>query len=199
MDNTYEIEYSDLDLRFTEEHLQQLVQLFIDHGLSVVWNQGEKQVSLHVQTAYQVHELSFRQVGDYYKMNNHHYIVKDARFAHIIQHFIEEHKGHAIVKLFHEGQILIQNFQFGIPVKVVEINGSKRKVLFEKGCTVTMEQMVEAFKREDAEQRIPVLRMEIDYELATLHEALMKEDQETISRCKERLKELRMEMLLLEA
>lgn len=62
-----------------------------------------------------------------------------------------------------------------------------------------MEQVIEAFKRNDAEKRIPVLRMEIDYELLNLHEAMLAEDLDKMDVCKRRLQELRKEMLLLEA
>jgi uncharacterized small protein (DUF1192 family) len=62
-----------------------------------------------------------------------------------------------------------------------------------------MEQVMEVFRRDDAEKRIPVLRMEIDYELLNLHEALLDEDLPRIEECKQKLGELRKEMLRLEA
>ncbi len=62
-----------------------------------------------------------------------------------------------------------------------------------------MEQVIQALKRTDAEKRIPVLLMEIDYELSNLHEAMLEEDLDKIEQCKRRLAELRKEMLLLEA
>ncbi|WP_332632245.1 hypothetical protein [Halalkalibacter flavus] len=61
-----------------------------------------------------------------------------------------------------------------------------------------MEQVVKAFIREDGEMRIPVLRLEIDYELATLHDALLDEDLLTIKQTKQRLEQLRQELILLE-
>ncbi|KHF40833.1 hypothetical protein [Halalkalibacter okhensis] len=61
-----------------------------------------------------------------------------------------------------------------------------------------MEQVVQAFIREDGEMRIPVLRLEIDYELATLHDALLNEDLLTIKQTKQRLEQLRQELILLE-
>ncbi|MCL7746315.1 MULTISPECIES: hypothetical protein [Bacillaceae] len=61
-----------------------------------------------------------------------------------------------------------------------------------------MEQVVQAFIREDGEMRIPVLRLEIDYELATLHDALLDEDLLTIKQTKQRLEQLRQELILLE-
>lgn len=62
-----------------------------------------------------------------------------------------------------------------------------------------MKQVINALKRRDAEQRIPVLRLEIDYELAVLYEAMGMSNQEAIDLCKEHLEELRTEMLRLEA
>lgn len=61
-----------------------------------------------------------------------------------------------------------------------------------------MEDVIKAFKRQDSEERIPVLRLEIDYELALLHEAMMENCSDKIEKCKNRLKDLRQEMLLLE-
>lgn len=62
-----------------------------------------------------------------------------------------------------------------------------------------MEQVIQALKRDDAEKRIPVLRLELDYELLSLHEALLAENLEEIEDCKQRLSALHREMMLLEA
>ncbi|ASI35865.1 MULTISPECIES: hypothetical protein [Exiguobacterium] len=62
-----------------------------------------------------------------------------------------------------------------------------------------MKQVIEAYKRKDAEKRIPVLRLEIDYELATLHDAIVESDAEAVGASKERLEKYRQEMVLLEA
>lgn len=72
-------------------------------------------------------------------------------------------------------------------------------MIFEKACNVTMDQVIAALKRKDAEERIPVLRLELDYELATLYDALQANDNAQIRKSKELLKRLGREMLLLEA
>ncbi|WKB34955.1 hypothetical protein QS257_14325 [Terrilactibacillus sp. S3-3] len=62
-----------------------------------------------------------------------------------------------------------------------------------------MKQVIQTLRRQDAEKkRIPVVRMEIDYELATLHQAILQNDYATIKTCKERLEKLRQEMIQLE-
>lgn len=55
------------------------------------------------------------------------------------------------------------------------------------------------YQRKDAERRIPVLKLEIDYELATLFDALNDDHMQQINKSKKRLEELRIEMLRLEA
>lgn len=69
----------------------------------------------------------------------------------------------------------------------------------EKRCSVTVEHVIKAYKSKDSEKRIPVLKMEIDYELAQLYEAMQEKNTHRVDQCKARLKELRREMLLLEA
>jgi hypothetical protein len=84
-------------------------------------------------------------------------------------------------------------------VRTVETKGAEKTMIYEKACNVTMDQVIAALKRRDAEERIPVLRLELDYELATLYDALQEKDKVQIRRSTERLKQLRREMLLLEA
>ncbi|MFD1735658.1 hypothetical protein ACFSCX_03685 [Bacillus salitolerans] len=62
-----------------------------------------------------------------------------------------------------------------------------------------MKQLVNTNKRTDVEKRIPVLRLEVDYELATLYEALMSKDDQAIRECKRKLEKLRSELMKLEA
>ncbi|WP_252314711.1 hypothetical protein [Sinobaca sp. H24] len=61
-----------------------------------------------------------------------------------------------------------------------------------------MEQVIETLKRRDAEERIPVLKLEIDYELVTLHDALIQNCMDEIANCKVRLEKFRQELIRLE-
>lgn len=70
---------------------------------------------------------------------------------------------------------------------------------WKKGCSGTVEEVIKAYKCREPEKRIPVLRLELDYELALLHEALIENNTHRIDQCKARLEELRREMLMLEA
>lgn len=63
---------------------------------------------------------------------------------------------------------------------------------------ITMDDVIKAFKCKEAEERIPVLRLELDYELATLYEAMKEKDELKKSQSLKRLCQLRRELLILE-
>ncbi|HHW38237.1 MAG TPA: hypothetical protein GXX18_13535 [Bacillales bacterium] len=62
-----------------------------------------------------------------------------------------------------------------------------------------MKQVVRVIKRNEAEKRLPVLRLEIDYELATLYDAMVVNDETQIKKSKLILEQFRQEMLRLKA
>ncbi|MDM8100855.1 MULTISPECIES: hypothetical protein [Oceanobacillus] len=53
-----------------------------------------------------------------------------------------------------------------------------------------MKYVMEALRRKEAEERLPVIKLEIDYELATLYDAMQEKDTVQIIKSKERLKQL---------
>lgn len=60
--------------------------------------------------------------------------------------------------------------------------------------------MNQALKAKEVERhRAAVLRMEMDYELATLFEAISEENDQQRSLCKQRLERIRLELLKLKA
>lgn len=61
-----------------------------------------------------------------------------------------------------------------------------------------MEKVIQTLRRIDGEKRIPVLKMEIDYELLTLYDALQSNDKDQIKKSKKKLEQLRSEWILLE-
>ncbi|WP_091657673.1 hypothetical protein [Alteribacillus iranensis] len=60
-----------------------------------------------------------------------------------------------------------------------------------------MEQVIQTFKQKNAGERLPVVRLEIDYELVSLHDAMQAGDLEEMKHSKERLQLLREEWLRL--
>ncbi|GMB08607.1 hypothetical protein EDD69_10521 [Thermolongibacillus altinsuensis] len=60
-----------------------------------------------------------------------------------------------------------------------------------------MKKVVNGWKRADGERRITALKLEVDYELATLYEAMLENDEEKKNECKQRLEKLRQELIRL--
>ncbi|UOQ93039.1 hypothetical protein MUO14_22005 [Halobacillus shinanisalinarum] len=57
-----------------------------------------------------------------------------------------------------------------------------------------MKHVMETLRKREAEERLPVIRLEIDYELVTLHDAILAQDKEQIKASKVRLTELRKQL-----
>jgi hypothetical protein len=74
----------------------------------------------------------------------------------------------------------------------------EHRIIYQKKTQITVEDMIQAFQSDRAEQRAAVLRYEIDYELAVLHDALQSGNTEQAEKSKERLRKMRVEMLQLE-
>ncbi len=194
-----ELEYCNVAVWFDRPTLHKMMQAFVKAGFNVAWKESKAFLHLQVQTAEKSYTLVLKRVKDAFKLDESDYSLRDIRLAMILYKFIEQAKGHAIVKLINEKQIVVKNIRYGEAVKIVEIKGAERKVIFEKACSVTMDQVIAALKRRDAEERIPVLRLELDYELSTLYDAIKENDKEQIKQSLELLTQLRQEMLLLEA
>ncbi|MFD1849189.1 hypothetical protein [Oceanobacillus bengalensis] len=54
--------------------------------------------------------------------------------------------------------------------------------------------MMETMKRKEAIERLPVIKLEIDYELLTLYDAMQADDHVQMIKSKERLEFLRQQM-----
>lgn len=58
-----------------------------------------------------------------------------------------------------------------------------------------MRYVMDLLREEEAKKKLPVIRLEIDYELLTLHDAMVIQDKIQIIKSKERLKQLRKELI----
>jgi hypothetical protein len=199
MNTNKELEYCNVAVWFDRITLHAMMQALVEAGLNVAWKESQKLFHVTVYTMDGTATLALHRLNGAYKLDELDYSVRDIRLALVLYQFIEQAKGHAIVKIINEGKIVVKNIRYGEAVRIVEIKGAERKVIYEKACSVTMDQVIAALKRKDAEERIPVMRLELDYELATLYDAIQAQDKAQIRKSTERLKQLRQEMLLLEA
>lgn len=63
-----------------------------------------------------------------------------------------------------------------------------------------LKQLMHTIKKKDQEQqKLAVLRLELNYELAVLYEAMQNQDSEKIQKCKQHLERIRKELIQLNA
>lgn len=197
MNKSHEVEYCNLDLRFDRRQIRYFIKALIQEGFSLYWNESDLHFIISIRTGRKLVKLKFQRVGDKYKIVGN-YSIKDDKLAELMEKMIGDTRGHAIVKRFRDRQILIENIMFGEIIRTVEISGVEHKVLYQREPVITADQIMHAFKSKRVEERIPVLRLELDYELARLYELIETGNEEEAARSKERLTELRREMIMLE-
>ncbi|MCR8641856.1 hypothetical protein NV379_04210 [Paenibacillus sp. N1-5-1-14] len=197
MSKNNEVEYCNLELRFDRRRIRIFIKALIQEGYSLYWSENEGQFIVSIRSGRKLVKLKFERIGDRYKIVGN-YSFRDEKLVEMMEKLIGDTRGHAIVKRFRDRQVVIENIMFGETIRMVEITGVEHKVLFQKEPIVSIEDMIKAFRSKRTDERIPILRMELDYELASLFDAINGGDTKEIQACKGRLAELRQEMLLLE-
>ncbi|CAM3653387.1 hypothetical protein [Marinicrinis lubricantis] len=194
----YAVEYCNLELRFDRRRIQDFIEELIKEDYSLYWNEIENQFSIVIRSGKKLIKLKFERTMDRYKMVGN-YSIQDERLAQLLEKLIGETRGHAVIKRFKHKQVQIDSVLFGEVIRSVEISNQDSGVLTEQlAPMISADSVIHAWKNKRAEERIPVLRMEIDYELALLHEAMQLWDQAAMKQSKDRLKQLRLEMMKLE-
>lgn len=197
MNSSFEVEYCNLELRFDRRLIQRFITHLIEEGYSLYWNENDSQFMIAIRSGRKLIKLKFERIVDRYKLVGT-YSFRDPKLSELMEKLINDTRGHAVVKRFKDRQILIENIMFGEIIKTVEISGIEHKVIFQKEPAITMENVMEAIQSTRTAERIPVAKLEMDYELAVLHDLLQEGNREAIESCKERIGELRQELLLLE-
>jgi hypothetical protein len=194
---SHEVEYCNLELRFDRRLIRNFIKTLIQEGYSLYWSESEQQFIISIRTGRKLIKLKFERIGEKYKIIGN-YSFKDEKLAEMMEKLIGDTRGHAVVKRFKDHQILIENIMFGEIIRMVEISGIEHKVLYQKELVISVEEVMQALRSKRTDERIPIVRMEVDYELTMLSDAIRASDEEAIQISKEKLMELRHEMLLLE-
>lgn len=197
MNKNYEVEYSNLELRFNRSLIQRLITTLIEEGYSIYWNENEQYFIISIRSGRKLIKLKFERSNHSYRLIGT-FSVKDPKLSELLEKMINDSRGHAVVKRYKDEQILIENIMFGEIIRTVEISGVQQKVLFQKKMHVTSEAIVKAFQSDRVEKRIPALRLELDQQLNELYMAMQDGNEEQIRAAKDKLEQLRTEWLLCE-
>lgn len=196
MNKSDEVEYCNLEIRFDRRKIHDLIRELIQAGYSLFWSEANGLFLISVRTGRRLVKLRFRRIRNCYKMIGD-YTIRDPRLSELLERMINDSRGHAIVKRIKDRRIVIEDIMFGEIIRLVEVSGMEHRVIYQKNA-VTTEEMMRAFQNRRAEERVHVLRLELDYELAVLHEALAEGRVADAEASKKRLMEMRLEMLQLE-
>ncbi|CCQ92412.1 putative uncharacterized domain protein [[Clostridium] ultunense Esp] len=194
---TYVLEASGVELQFSREHWLEMLQTLESHAISFSVEEVDSEVTLTIAGLVEG-ALHFRYKAGRYKLMDKVIQFADPVVADLFQELIMRCKGHATIKIIRSDVLYIHQIQYGEVVRITEVNGPNKKVLMNKETTITMEQVMESFKRRDIEEKIPLLREEIDSSLDRLAKALADGNLREIEKEKEKLTLLRREMLLTE-
>ncbi|XEC96928.1 hypothetical protein AB6A23_10535 [Paenibacillus tarimensis] len=197
MNKSYEVEYCNLELRFDRRQIQHFIRDLIQEGYSLYWSETDAHFLISIRTGRKLVKLRFQRIQNRYKIVGD-YTIKDEKLSELIEKLINDTRGHAVVKRIKDRQIVIESIMFGEIIRLVEVSGMEHKIIYQRKPFVTTEEMIQAFQSTRAEERAVVLRLELDYELSVLHEAIQEQREDDIIASKERLVGLRAEMLQLE-
>lgn len=198
MNKSCEVEYCNLELRFSRRHIHNLIKDLIQEGYSLYWSEDETYLVLSVRTGRKLVKLRFQQLrSGYYKLAGD-YIIRDAKLAEWLEKLIEDTRGHAVVKRIKDQHILVENILFGEVIRLVEVTGFKQRVIFQKGPTLSAQEMEEMFVSGEGESRLTLLRLEVDDELERLSTALRVGDPVKTDACHKRLQLLSRQLLMME-
>src|SRR5665647_511758 len=183
MSKSNEVEYCNLELRFDRRLIRNFIKSLIQEGYSLYWNESENQFTVSIRTGRKLVKLIFQRIGDRFKIVGD-YSFRDDKLAELMEKMIGDTRGHAVVKRFRDRQILIESIMFGEIIRMVEINGMEHKIIYQRDPVITVLEMKQAIMSKRVEQRIPVLRLELDYALAELFEAMQVNDDQEAARIK---------------
>ncbi|MGG1618301.1 hypothetical protein ACIFQM_11675 [Paenibacillus sp. NRS-1782] len=199
MNKGCEVEYCNLELRFSRRHIHNLIKDLISEGYSLYWSEDESYLVLSVRTGRKLVKLRFQQLRTgHYKLAGD-YVIRDAKLAEWLEKLIGSTRGHAIVKRVKDHHILVENILFGEVIRLVEVTGFKQRVIYQKGPVLSAQEMEEMYISNEGETRLLLLRMEVDDELEKLFTAMIEGDTIRAENCHERLQALSRQLLMMEA
>lgn len=193
-----EAEYCDLEVRLSRSDLEMFIRYLASEGVSMVWRDRNRKAVLVAIAGSEKLEFCFEQKEGLFILTGS-VLLHDERLMKAMQQMLVLCKGRAIVKQFTGGPILISKYRNGEALMIMELHGPRKKVVYEKPIKITSEDIMRAMKNKELEQRIPVLKLELDYELVSLSDAIQAGQQEEVLRVKAKLEELRRELMMLEA
>lgn len=196
MKNIQEIEYCNLELTFEKKQAFELIYSIVGNQYSIVENSGYMIIYVYLEE--EAVKLKFKKHGSHIRLMGKNYCFQSDIMFEIMDRLIYESKGHAVIKRVGQRAIYIETVIFGEVVAITEIKGSYKKVLYQKKYILTGEDLEKLWTSTSVEERIEIWKLEVDYALAWLAEALKGKNEVLIIQYKIELQRLNRERISLE-
>jgi hypothetical protein len=189
-------EYVKTCLQLSEAEISKFTQLFMEHQIVpriMVLENGNQEVVFRDKDGGEELILSFeRKLGKY--ISNCTCRLSQPKLANILRKAISVFKGDAVVNRIYSHYTMVYHYIQGSVVKIVEVNGSNEKVIYEyKNTLGKLEQM---FLRQNVEAEIESVQLEID---KLLDQRIQNHDESDLFQIDKKLQHLNYKLFILEA
>jgi hypothetical protein len=188
-------EYVKASLTLTEAEMTQLERMLIDQGIAfqvMVLDNGNQQLMFQDDSGEEVVICFERRSGKYVSEGS--YRLNTLSLANLMRKAVSAFKGDAIVNRIYSNFTMVYYYERGTVVKIVEMNESYRKVIYEFKNTIgRLEQL---FQEQQVEGEIVLVREKIN---ALLDERLHADNDELRLEIDNRLSELTYRLFVMEA
>lgn len=197
MKHMKEVEYCQFQLTIQKRQAFDTIYSVVGNQYSSVENEGYMIIYIYIKR--KTVKLYFKKIGSYIRLMGKNYTFEEECMVEIMEQMISEGKGHVIIKRTSKNYTLyIENMIYGEVSMITEIKGECRKVLYQRKNVVSIENLEQTWASQDAEQRIAVCKLEIDYALSWLHESLENNNKTMIDLYTQKLKSLHIQRISLE-
>jgi hypothetical protein len=196
------VEYSNLKFVCDRASIRNFIKNLIHSGFSLYWNDDDHSMQINIRIGKKLLKLPFKRKGDNYELNGN-FSFNNETLSDMLFSMLSDFKGQSIIKEYNAESVYEKQIMDGLLIKVIKFSNGQTESIFEdkdalNTISVSMEDVMKTFSSTSVEERIATLRLELDYELMCLNEAILKGKKREINRCKKNLSVFHKQMISLE-
>lgn len=185
----YEAEFSNLHVELSKHALHQFIKKMMNENFSLFWRYEDDTILLIIDNHETLYEIPFIRNNDFLTLDVDYLTVNDEIIVEALEVIISRFNGNGIVKKFTGtgGPHYITSYKTGSIQSIIEIDGSEKIIMNRNGSIVEYREYGHNLEPQTVYN---ITKMEIDYELMELHEAIQENDEQKIKTHKKRLRKL---------
>ncbi|UCZ52006.1 hypothetical protein LGQ02_14245 [Bacillus shivajii] len=187
-ESCFQAEFQDLFIELPRPVLKSFIHKLLQAHFRITWRHDNENVELIVRSQEGQVMIPIKRPSDQVtviQLKELNIWMED--LAIILEELITETKGRAIVKTATDGWIYVSCFDNGKIVSVMKIGGGEKA---DMASYRTIKKKNMAINEIDPDVKASMIKLEIDYSLMELADALNEKDNEAAEKIKEKLQEL---------